>query len=418
MIKKKSYILLLTLLFTVPLFAQRETANWYFGSNVGLDFNNGNPVLQTDGQLTTTEGCSTVSDNNGSLLFYTNGVNIWNKNHNIMQNGSDLLGSDSGSQSAIVIPNVSNSNIYYVFTADVYQAYTNGNNGNGINYSVVDMSLNGGLGTVISKNVNLLPQGSEKLSAVSSLDGTGFWVVTHKGNKFYGFKVDGSGVNAPVISTIGINITGVSNIRGNIKFSPNGKRLAITHSIFEPTFNGYLNIYDFNLNTGVVNNEKQIATDRVFYGVEFSPDSSKLFASGMLVVGSGSSSSTADIELYQYDLSFSDIGRTEFLINAYYSPPENHLAGALQLAFNKKVYHSKLYNYLSVINDKWRIKRPEYFQEATISVFDRYGKLLKVMTANDGWDGTHEGAMLTPSDYWFSIALNEKVVFGHFTLKL
>jgi gliding motility-associated-like protein len=40
------------------------------------------------------------------------------------------------------------------------------------------------------------------------------------------------------------------------------------------------------------------------------------------------------------------------------------------------------------------------------------------MTANDGWDGTHEGAILTPSDYWFSIALNEKVVFGHFTLKL
>ncbi|MFT5216875.1 MAG: gliding motility-associated-like protein [Glaciecola sp.] len=70
------------------------------------------------------------------------------------------------------------------------------------------------------------------------------------------------------------------------------------------------------------------------------------------------------------------------------------------------------------INDKWRIKRPVYFQEATISVFDRYGKLLKVMTANDGWDGTHEGAMLTPLDYWFSIALNEKVVFGHFTLKL
>ena len=189
MIKKKSYILLLTLLFTVPLFAQRETANWYFGSNVGLDFNNGNPVLQTDGQLTTTEGYSTVSDNNGSLLFYTNGVNIWNKNHNIMQNGSDLLGSDSGSQSAIVIPNVSNSNIYYVFTADVYQAYTNGNNGNGINYLVVDMSLNAGLGTVKSKNVNLLPQGSEKLSAVSSLDGQVFGLLQIKEINFMGLRL-------------------------------------------------------------------------------------------------------------------------------------------------------------------------------------------------------------------------------------
>ena len=138
--KRNNYILLITLLLTVSLFAQRETANWYFGSNVGLDFNNGNPVLLADGQLSTTEGCSTVSDNNGSLLFYTNGVEIWNKNHNIMQNGSGLLGSDSGSQSAIVIPNISNPNIYYVFTADVFQAYTNGGSGNGLNYSVIDIS--------------------------------------------------------------------------------------------------------------------------------------------------------------------------------------------------------------------------------------------------------------------------------------
>jgi len=126
----------------MPLCAQRETANWYFGSNVGLDFNSGIPELITNGQMITTEGCSTVSDNSGDLLFYTNGVKIWDKTHNVMQNGSGLLGDISSSQSAIVIPNVSNTNIYYVFTADVLQAYQNGGDGNGFNYSIIDMSLN------------------------------------------------------------------------------------------------------------------------------------------------------------------------------------------------------------------------------------------------------------------------------------
>jgi len=161
--KKNCYFLLFTLIFVLPLCAQRETANWYFGSNSGLDFNSGNAQVLSGGQLSTTEGCSTVSDNNGSLLFYTNGVEIWNKNHDIMQNGSGLLGSDSSSQSAIVVPNVSNPNIYYVFTADVYQAYANGGGGNGFNYSIVDMSLDGGLGRVISKNISLLHQSSDKV---------------------------------------------------------------------------------------------------------------------------------------------------------------------------------------------------------------------------------------------------------------
>jgi gliding motility-associated-like protein len=70
------------------------------------------------------------------------------------------------------------------------------------------------------------------------------------------------------------------------------------------------------------------------------------------------------------------------------------------------------------VNDTWKIKQPLYFQEAKINIYDRYGKLLQVMSANDGWDGKHEGNILTPADYWFTIALNNKIVYGHFTLKL
>ena len=376
MLIKKYFILFLVLAVALPLSAQRETANWYFGSNAGLDFNTGIPQILSGGQITTTEGCSTVSGISGNLLFYTDGVDVWNQNHSLMQNGVGLLGNNSSSQSAIVIPNISNSNIYYIFTADVFQAYLSGGSGNGFNYSIIDMSLNGGLGSVINKNINLLPQSSEKVSAVSSLDGTGFWVVTHAQNKFYAYKVDGSGVNAPIISTIGINIDDYDNIRGAIKLSPNGEKLAISHAIFRPSFNGFLSIFDFNVNTGVVSNEKEVATDRVFYGLEFSPNSSKLYASGMNIDNSGPISLTTEIVLYQFDITFADIDRTEFLINTYESRPENHLGGALQLGFDKKVYHSVLGEQLSVINEPNLSGRSIDYREFSIDlggVITRYG---------------------------------------------
>ena len=51
------------------MFAQKEAAIWYFGESAGLDFNSGIPVTLTDGKLTTNEGCATISDKDGKLLF-------------------------------------------------------------------------------------------------------------------------------------------------------------------------------------------------------------------------------------------------------------------------------------------------------------------------------------------------------------
>ena len=54
--------------------AQNQNNRWYFGINAGLNFNSGSPVALTDGALFSNEGCATISDNSGNLLFYTNGV--------------------------------------------------------------------------------------------------------------------------------------------------------------------------------------------------------------------------------------------------------------------------------------------------------------------------------------------------------
>ena len=272
-----------------------------------------------------------------------------------MSGGENLLGHNSSSQSSMVIPNVNNPNIYYIFTADVVQAYYNDGNGNGLNYSIVDMSLNGGFGGVTNKNINLITQGSEKLTAVSALDESGYWVVTHADNRFYSYKVDANGVNAsPVVSTVGPNISHSENKRGCIKISPNGKKIAVAHSIFYPALElgGVLKIYDFDVNTGLVSNEIEVANGKVFYGVEFSSNSTKLYTSAMLVKNLSGLPVTTFTALYQYDLDSQDISRTEYLVNSF---PEDDiigdLAGSLQIAFDKRIYHSRTNNKLSVIRE-------------------------------------------------------------------
>lgn len=72
-------------------------------------------------------------------------------------------------------------------------------------------------------------------------------------------------------------------------------------------------------------------------------------------------------------------------------------------------------------NDTWYIKnlRKRNLQNSTISIFDRYGKLIKQYNANtEAWDGTFNGSNLPSNDYWFTLELtNGKIIKGHFTLK-
>src|SRR5690348_13548427 len=83
-------------------FGQSIQSNiWYFGQYAGLDFSSGTPIVLSDGQINTIEGCTAMSDcNTGRLLFYSNGRRIFNRNHVVMQNGDSLWGHFSSTQSA------------------------------------------------------------------------------------------------------------------------------------------------------------------------------------------------------------------------------------------------------------------------------------------------------------------------------
>ena len=69
----KIAILCVALLWSSLALAQQQAANWYFGNNAGITFDPSTNQVSalTDGQLSTEEGCTSISDSTGNLLFYT-----------------------------------------------------------------------------------------------------------------------------------------------------------------------------------------------------------------------------------------------------------------------------------------------------------------------------------------------------------
>lgn len=324
---KKLLILLLLLIPTIS-FSQKEAAIWYFGQYAGLDFNSGAPVVLTNGQVNTFEGCATISDSTGNLLFYTDGVIVWDKSHSIMPNGRSLLGNTSSTQSAIIIPRPNNTDQYYIFTVDDNPT---GLSSNGIHYSTVNLILNGGMGDVVTteKNIPVIDPAFEKITATKHSNGNSYWVITFIRNQYYSYLVDATGVNlTPIISTVSTSDGSI----GYLKTAPNGSKIACAN--YGATQS--LRLYDFNTTTGIVTNEIQLTLDNpedIPYGVEFSPSSEKLYVE---TDQNNASGRIPPSKIIQYDLTSASISNSRVLIHT--SPVNTR--GALQLAIDGKIYRA------------------------------------------------------------------------------
>jgi gliding motility-associated-like protein len=70
-------------------------------------------------------------------------------------------------------------------------------------------------------------------------------------------------------------------------------------------------------------------------------------------------------------------------------------------------------------NDSWKIKNLDLLPKSTITIFDRYGKLVQQSSStNSGWNGTLNGYLLPADDYWFNVTFEDnKTIKGHFSLK-
>ena len=77
-------------MITTNCFSQNQYKQWYFGT-AAVDFTGGSPVAVTTSVMGSAEGCSSIADAAGNLLFYTDGRFVYNVNNAVMPNGSGLL---------------------------------------------------------------------------------------------------------------------------------------------------------------------------------------------------------------------------------------------------------------------------------------------------------------------------------------
>jgi gliding motility-associated-like protein len=300
-------ITFICLLFLCASFAQKEANVWHFGTGYSLDFNSGVPVQIPGSPMFTFEGSTSYCDENGNLLFYSNGGGripasgqdggkIWNKNNQVMYDMQGIEGGGwSAAQSSVIVPAPGEPDVYYLFTMEELEHYIDATpavlaaepNGRGFRYFKIDMSLNGGLGDVVVADVPLYDYSFEGLCAIRHANETDYWILINQDTTGIGvYSVTQSGVQLA-----GVYPTPISNSGSIIKSSPFPFVQGQTCCNKVMTQVG---LFDFDLTTGVLTLDTDLG-GAALNSFEFSPNGFYLYASIFDPLSSSS-------QLVQYDV--------------------------------------------------------------------------------------------------------------------
>ena len=323
-------LLFLLLLFSLSAYGQKRNNIWCFGDSAGINFNFSIPQTFTS-QCNTRGSATSISDTSGNLILYTAetpwGTNtkrtrVFNNQNQIIQNGDSIVGL-GWYKEHVIIPNPGNPNQFYLFSAGVTSDY-------GLYYSIIDMSLNGGLGAVIQKNIQLLPyQIQDGVQGIKHGNGSDWWIFCHRwdidDNHIYRFLIGPAGITGPFIQTLADTSLGSFF---NLTFSPTGHQAAITD------YAGLFQLFDFDRCTGEfsVNPMYNFTTSSTnyydFWSSAFSPDENFLYIGTSEVIS----------YLFQLNLNDSDPWSTRDTLWI-----ENSMIGTggyLRLAPDNKIYYA------------------------------------------------------------------------------
>jgi hypothetical protein len=372
--KKIILFLIFLALFQSKSFTQNKyDKTWLFGygkfttdtkiDGVQMTFDDNNALVEgVSKNIFLAESLVCISDSMGKLQFYSNGCNIYNSKHKVVEKGDSIgkgifetsyctsieTSSIPAFQMLFSTPRPGYPNQYYFFSSNLVNVYKKGDGfplaPTKLYYSIVDMNQNNGDGKVIIKHHEIL---SDTFSR-SMMHG-----VMHKNKKDWWLVMPKSRSNCYFVILIGEN--GVKKVKkqcgglvwndkdtgGQAVFSPNRKYYARIG-----TYNK-LNLYDFNNETGELTPKESILVhdeDNTAWssGAAFSPNSQYLYA-------------TDGLKIHQYDINSNDILKSHRIVALLSSPPDG--SGKTQfnnalLARNGKIYIAgqATYTFLHVID--------------------------------------------------------------------
>lgn len=372
---KKIFILSTIILVSIQLVGQVTPTTWYFGHKGGIKFNSDGSVSPQSGNLILSnfEGCTTVNDIYGNVVFYASGFKLKDGSGSLNLN---LPGGSSATQSPIVvqIPGVKSVGGQTIYKFLLFLISGDEDLVPNRFYLCLITATPSGIAPTLSYNVtasdillvNNIPM-AEKLATCRD-NKNGSWVVTHDFDRnnacktFYIYHVttDYSDVTTTLEAVnllsshlntqdIGLDYSGRhENAQGQIKFNSSRNKLGLT-ICGAHTFE----VFDFDYQTGIIS-ESTIGSFTVtpsygfLYGFEFSPSSNFIYTSEGQ---SNDQSPTFTRYIYQWDISTGILNTTPYIVAS--DNVGQYQYGSLQIGPNNKIYStdSEWNLYISVINN-------------------------------------------------------------------
>lgn len=246
--------------------AQKEYYNWVFGNFASITFNTAPPTAFAGSKLTSIEACASISDKDGNLVLYTDGITVYDSSHSIIQNGSGLIGNTSTAQGAFIY-SIDSLN-YLIFHAESRYVGTPDHK---MYYSKVayDTSLSGF--RVTQKNILYQMYSTERFSAWKNSKTNVLWVIVPRADNdfIYSYLYENDTLIPKKLLKKGFSSEVYNPDFGTSKISPSGKYYA---SVGKNEFA----LYEFNPQNGqlskeiIVRKDKKVFTES-FYGIAFSP---------------------------------------------------------------------------------------------------------------------------------------------------
>jgi hypothetical protein len=276
-VKTKFIIFFLFLFGQIEVLFSQPKINsyWVMSQNNVLIFGD-SLTVQTNGNIGLSECCSSICDSTGNLLFYTDGLKVWNRYHKIVKN-SEGLGfpqiNFNTSRQGVLLLQTTNDEVFLINTD--YQGRPGG-----VNYSIININGNSDSGEVVVKKKQLFKSTNEAITAINHLNNQDIWILAHDvlvPNKFYKLLLTKDGlvtcINEQLVGPT--NYTGLLDGQTIMKFSPDGRYLVRTVGKFT-----VLELYKFDRLTGELTFVKVVEPrgNSVFIsGVEFSKNSEFLY---------------------------------------------------------------------------------------------------------------------------------------------